>query len=578
MKMKIKSIYVLLACTIFILNSCSEYLDKVERADVSSDDVFKDFVSFQGFVETMYNAIVAPDKSGRNRNDINVGDDCEYAWQLNWDWSHSGNYWGILNNQAVTEFYWPPSEAAGPEYALAWSNSQSFRPSYWGGWQAIRVANIALENMDQFTGTTEERQLLEGQAYFFRAYFHWEILRLWGRIPYIDIVFDPSSDMKIPALSFHETAEKIMTDLEKAAELLPVDWDLTTVGSNTQGNNYGRLTKGMAYAFQAEVMLWCGSPMVNGTVTGNYNYDEDFCKRSAAAAWELIKLANQGVYLLEPWATYSNMFYKIDGTWPGGKEIIFAAITNRHSRNTPYSNQNMTFQHLGGGNKLGSPTATYVERFETASGLPIEDPESGYNPMNPWANRDPRFYYNIVKDRDRIVQRLPLTDRRAVAELYVGGRDKTSTVSKTGYGYKKFIHLTCNSIDNGWAAPNWTMHVPRLRLSEIYLIYAEAVNEAYGPGGTHPEASFTALQAVNIVRTRAGVPDVNAKFTSSKEAFRARIWNERAVELAFEGKGGLIYDVGMWRICQNIRNYMHSILIRTGHISKSFYYVPEFLN
>jgi starch-binding outer membrane protein, SusD/RagB family len=370
-----KNIYVLLTCSVFILSACSEYLDKVERADVTSDDVFKDFVSFQGFVETMYNAIVAPDKSGRNRNEINVGDDCEYAWQLNWDWSHSGYYWGVLDAQAVTEYYWPTS-FEGPENVLNWSNLQNFRATNWGGWQAIRVANIVFENLDQFSGSAEERQLLEGQAYFFRGYFHWEILRIWGRIPYVDVVLDPSSDMKIPALSFHETAEKIMKDLEKAAELLPVDWDLTSVGARTQGNNYGRLTKGMALAFQSEVMLWCGSPMINGTVTGNYNYDGEYCKRSAAAAWEVIKLAGQGIYHLEPWASYSNVFYKIDGTWPGGKEVVFAAITNRHSRNTPFSNQNMTFQHLGGGNKLGSPTADYVERFEMANGLPIDDPES----------------------------------------------------------------------------------------------------------------------------------------------------------------------------------------------------------
>jgi hypothetical protein len=299
----------------------------------------------------------------------------------------------------------------------------------------------------------------------------------------------------------------------------------------------------------------------------------------------VIKLANQGVYQLEPWASYSNMFYKIDGTWPGGKEIIFAAIINRHSRNTGYSNQNMTLQHLGGGNKLGSPTANYVELFEMASGLPIDDPGSGYNALDPWANRDPRFYYNIVKDRDRIVQSLPLTDRRAVAELYVGGRDKVATNSKTGYAYKKFIHLTCNSVDNGWVAPRWTMHVPRLRLAEIYLIYAEAANEAYGPNGSHPEASLTAVEAINLVRARANMPGVNSKFTGSTEALRARIWNERAVELAFEAKRW--FDVRRWYVAHLKEykelyaidfdknwTYFQKTLLRTRVFDMKHYWMP----
>jgi hypothetical protein len=81
----------------------------------------------------------------------------------------------------------------------------------------------------------------------------------------------------------------------------------------------------------------------------------------------------------------------------------------------------------------------------------------------------------------------------------------------------------------------------------MYLIYAEAVNEFAGPTGTAPGASLTAADAVNIVRGRVGMPQVNSKFLANKETFRDRIWNERAVELIGED-GSRFYDLRRWHV------------------------------
>jgi hypothetical protein len=80
-----------------------------------------------------------------------------------------------------------------------------------------------------------------------------------------------------------------------------------------------------------------------------------------------------------------------------------------------------------------------------------------------------------------------------------------------------------------------TLTDPIIRLAELYLNYAEAANEAYGPNGVAPGASLTALQALNRIRTRVGMPDVLAQFTTDKEKLRPRIKNERIIELCFEG-------------------------------------------
>lgn len=544
MKTKKYSLFLIFLFSVVVQFSCSEYLDKAEKADITSEDVFTTFNNYQGFVESIYAAIVIPYKATTQNGDPNTGDDNETTFGGSAMYLMSGNYLGILNSSNCYLF----GVSANANKVLSYEVVSNLNThTVWGGWKAIRAANIALANLDKLQNATqEEYNLLAGQAYFFRAYFHWEIMRAWGAIPYIKEAFNPSSDMKVPVLNFHETAELVMEDFEKAVELLPLDWEQTVVGSRTTGNNAGRLTKGMALSFQAEVMLYCGSPMINGTVTRNYTYDTEYCKRAAEYAWEVIKLVDQGIYALEPYATISQVFYTMNRQRAGKKEKIFSGIQRVHDRWASSVYMNWTIN--GGGNNSGSPSADYVENYGMANGLPIDDPESGYNSSSPFTGRDPRFYNDLRIDRSRLSATLPLTDVRATTQLYIGGRDRSNNNSRSGYGYKKFIDPRANTLDNGWGSggANYWMIVPRLRLAEIYLFYAEAVNEAYGPNGTHPEASLTAVGAINIIRTRAGVPDVNPKYTGDKETFRERVWNERAVELAFEVKRW--YDIRRWYI------------------------------
>jgi len=138
--------------------------------------------------------------------------------------------------------------------------------------------------------------------------------------------------------------------------------------------------------------------------------------------------------------------------------------------------------------------------------------------------------------------------------------------------------------DNGWS--QYYFNVPRIRLAEVYLWYAEAVNEAYGgPDKTAPGSSLTAVDAVNIVRTRAGMPPVHSKFLGSKEAFRARVWNERAVEIAFENERW--YDLRRWHVhhlpqyrelyelqFDKDHTYFNKVLYRTIEFAERHYFLP----
>lgn len=562
--MHIRIFYSLVIVFSFSMFSCKDYLEKTQNADISEADIFTNFINFQGYVETMYEDIVDPVHSYYQQ--WNNGDDI--ISQTNLEWAE-GNYLTLLSANR-SKYY---NTAAKREKTTAQIGNFAIWQNSWFG---IRAANTSLAHLkDLVEATDEEKQLIEGQAYFYRAYFHWEMMKAWGKIPYVDTVFDALSDLRIPQKGLYATAELILSDFQKAVDLLPVDWDLTETGKQrTLGKNMMRPSKGMALANMAECLLYCGSPLFNGVETGNYVYNTEYCKKAANAAWKVIQIAQGGRYALEPWATYNALFYKKNNTLPLTKEHIFSTPERGSDR---YN----TNRYLFGQNADG-PTQNYTELFEMANGLPITDPASNFNPMDPWSNRDPRFKYNFMLDGDRIVT--STSTPASFAQFYMGGANRGPTGSITGFMWKKWWDATMNMTDNGWS--QLRLSVPKIRLAEIYLFYAEAANEAYnGPTGKDPEANLTAVEAVNIVRTRAAMPDVNAKFLTGKDVFRDRIWNERAVELAYEDKRW--YDLRRWHVhhlskykelyeLQFDKNhtYFNKVLVKTIQFGEQHYWLP----
>jgi hypothetical protein len=172
-----------------------------------------------------------------------------------------------------------------------------------------------------------------------------------------------------------------------------------------------------------------------------------------------------------------------------------------------------------------------------ANGLPIDAEGSGYDPADPWTGRDPRFYESIVYDGVKVIQGgTAADDYRRYANLYNGGNYRNDlSGSRTGYMLNKFFPLEGNQVDN---VPNRLMLPGYMRLADVYYMYAEAVLYGYGtPQSSYPgnaDYVLTAEDAVNIVRARANVPGVDARYLVSKEAFMSEIIRERAVELMCE--------------------------------------------
>lgn len=526
--------------------SCEDYLDKDPDTNISSEEAFKNFTNFQGFTEELYQCI--PDFTNRYwTNSWNWGEDEIQSTARDFHFGvkiDNGDFWGWQDEFDGWNAGWMDTSDANT------SNNRFTKDLWTNGWYGIRKANIGLENIDKLTeGTQEERDLIKGQLLFFRAWFHFQFIQYFGGLPYIDAVLPSDQALTLPRLSYHECADKIGEDLRMAANLLPVNWDNTTAGKRTLGKNALRINKVMALGYLGKNYLWAGSPLMNKESTGSESYNTEYCQKAAEAFGELLTIAegSDSQYALLPFSKYSDNFFTTGQNWqmPGGTEAIFRGpYWSANSSNWGTSKQYQPAPVIADGDVKFLPTANYVDYYGMENGLPIEDitqadPESGYDPAFPWKGRDPRFYNDIVYDGVKCVQgSMPaevVQDR--YANLFTGGSYRNiSTGSRTGYLLYKFIPITANKYDLGydWGA-NLNVHLPWMRLSDVYLMYAEAATKAFNsPTGQSMNYSKTAVDAVNFVRDRAGVGHVASKFLGSADSFMSEVRRERAVELAFE--------------------------------------------
>ena len=560
---KIKKIYTLLfaACVAMGSVSCTDYLDKAPGSDIDPVDPYKNYTNFQGFMEQCYNCIPALAGTPNYHGNWNYGED-EY-WQPSETRMLSnaidqGNYWA-WNDVLYSPFH------AGNGSPTGYENNN--KGNLWGmAWYGIYTCNLGLSNLDKLTDATqEEKNIIAGQLYFFRGFFHFQIMQYWGGIPYIDFLIPSDAVFNYPRLTYQEDADKVAADLQKAVDLLPLDWDKTTVGKQTLGKNKFRPNKIAALCFLGKNYLWAGSPLMNEVSkngdNANFknvnNYDKDYCQKAAEAFGEALKLNKQaGLYELAKMENYTDLFYTLEQgeKIPGMKEVIF--YENANNKNWVW-NEVTDFRPtslIQSGIKV-CPTANYVDYFGMANGKPIKDitkkdPDSGYDPEYPFKNRDPRFYSDFIYDGVKCVKngsKVDGNDTTQYASLFTGGIPytdqktqtyrQTSKGSGTGYLLKKFCDPYRNDYDDGGArAKAMVVHMAMIRLADVYLMYAESVAQGYGDFNASSKAfNLKALAALNIVRERAGIDDVADEYLQSMDGFMSELRRERAVELAFEG-------------------------------------------
>ena len=571
MKNKIKTL-LLTGCVSLALgtslSSCQDYLDKEPDSTVSADDAFANFRNFQGFVEEIYNCI--PDKEKCNYcPSWNWGDDEIFNPEADNRMTHQvdlGNFraWESTGN-------WLKRDGAS-------TSTNKFDHGIWNhAWYCIRKCNLGLQNIDKFvTGSAEEKKLIEGQLYFFRAWWHEEMMEYFGGMPYVDTFLGDNAEQRLPRLTYQECADKAAADFRKAADLLPINWDKTSAGAATQGKNDLRINKIMALGYLGKTYLWAASPLMkNGAQTGaskngkTYDYDQEYAKKAAEAFGELLSLveAGQTQYALAEFkysdiynheksadanSCFSDIFYTKKQNWkmPGTVEAIFrgpSADFNGSNWNTSKVFGPKVQKVVAHDNVIHQPTANLVEAYGMANGEPIYlvengqyvlNPKSGFDPTHPFKNRDPRFYHDIVFDGFKYLNGSPgLYADLQYCQLYTGGNMRpVANASRTGYFIQKLVPHTCNEVDKDydWGAA-FHCYLPYMRLADIYLMYAEACAAFGGATGKSSNFGKTAEDAINTLRDRCGAGHVAPEFVADSHKFMDEVRREREVELSFEG-------------------------------------------
>ena len=545
--------------------SCTDYLDKTPDSTVNADEAFKNFTNFQGFVEEVYNCI--PNKESNF-----------WCCSFNWGEDEILNT-GLGDSHETAHFdlgdyrYWySDPQSFLHSNGLSSTSTDKFSHSLEHAWYCIRKCNLGLENLEKMTDCTqEEKNIIKGQLLFFRAWWHEELMEFYGGMPYVDTVLDGSQALTLPRLSFQECATKCAEDFRAAADLLPNDWDKTTIGKKTLGKNDLRITKVCALGYLGKVLLWAASPLnnlkaeVGASKNGDtYRYNVEFAAKAADALAEAISQVNSGStpYALAEYkydniydhvasedskTNFSDIFRTTGKGWkqPGSTEAILRApYIGANGSNWNFTKNwgikiNEIVQHDA---LIHQPTANYVNYYGMANGLPLDDPESGFDPTHPFKGRDPRFYHDIIFDGFQYINTTIGKDdpdyQFKYVQMYTGSnlRSSSSQGCRTGYYCQKLVPHQANKYDGMY---NWggalQCDLPYMRLADIYLMYAEAGAAVQGANYKSNKCNLTAVDAINVLRDRVEAGHVADKYAANQQKFMDEVRRERAVELAFEG-------------------------------------------
>lgn len=441
---------------------------------------------------------------------------------------------------------------------------------------AIHYLNLFLTMVDQvsWANTPIVNQMfcdrLKGEAYGLRAMFSFYMLqahagwtadgRLLG-VPIVETVEDENSDFNYPRNTFDECVQAIYDDVAMAEELLPLDYEnissdeqvptkYRTEGANFSqynivfGDNFrSRMSGRIALAFRAKTALLAASPAFAEGSSATWSEAADYNGEILDLIGGVSGLAAQGHTWYKNAAEINNLTggsNPPEMIWRNGKDA------------TAYSLEQAQFPPSLYGSGQVNPTQNLVDAFPMANGYPISSSESGYNSQDPYANRDPRLSLYIVVNGTVMGNDSKTIDTSVDNTANRDGLNRENGYStRTGYYLRK--HLREDVYLSSTTTTGQPHYSPRIRYTEIFLNYAEAANEAWGPTGmgTH---GYSAYDVIKAIRQRAGVGTDNGdpyleSVKNDQTQMRELIRNERRLELCFEGFR--FWDLRRWNLSLN---------------------------
>ena len=496
-------IYISAAISIaFTLSSCNGFLDREEDSFIDKTATFDSYNRTKQYLTYAYTLL--PDGLNRFSREAMLAsatDDAEFAIESAEIQQFNNGSWNALNNP---DDVWNRYFSGISKCCTLLENTNHVN---------LDISRLDPDKQVEYANSLKDIRMWRAEARFLRAYFHFELLKRYGPIPIVTSTLSINGNYEnTPRPTMKEVVDFIAKECDIAADTLePTPW-------RNVNDAFGRATKGAALALKSRLLLYAASPLYvdfGDTNEANKPTDVALWKSAADAAKAVIDL-NQ----YELASSYADLF-KNDFQ---NKEYIFV---RRYAANSDFEKSNfpVSFGGKGGTN----PSQNLVDDYEMLDGTPFDwnDPAKA---AQPFENRDARLGATILMNM------APFKGKKVAT--YPEGADASPNpnATKTGYYLRKFLNEDVN-IQTGGSSSGHV--VPLFRLAEIYLNYAEALNEC---DPTNPDIALY----LNKVRNRALLPNVSAL---SQEQMRAVIQHERRVELAFEEHRS--WDVRRWKIASS---------------------------
>ena len=401
----------------------------------------------------------------------------------------------------------------------------------------IRSINVLLQNEDKLPASLKDRVL--GEAHFFRAWYYYRMLRMFGGTMIITYPYDPlTDDVRFPRASYEEMVKFICDEAELASELLPYENDAA---------NVGRPTKGVCYMLKAKTYFWVAGEHFQNQEKGYLGFPDDRSMQMldlAAAEYDRV-IATGNYRLVQISGTSRNAVvqaYRNIFLTKNSEESIWE-VQHANDGDFSYANghkldRDAAASSFGGTTAAYNPTQNHVDEYRMENGKRISDPDSGYDKNNPFEGRDWRFYANVLYDGavwngHTMDIHYEIVDGKEIAgeDLTKYDSSTSSAVTRTGYYMAKFLNEG-QKIDTDETKAS-SQNCILWRYAELLLDYAE-IDFKKG-------RIADALDKVNQIRRRVKMPELNTITWDD-------IFNERRVELAFEKT--VYWDLLRWNVAE----------------------------
>lgn len=539
--------YIIILIALIGLVSCADFLDPKLSTERNYDQMLTQPDQILGLVSFAYRSFpnsydhfgndfldCATDNGVSNNQSGNISKISEIGsyWNAN---RNPLNVWGSRYEEIMSiNHFWDVMEEVGPDYVFKKSS----------------VYNDSIV-----------KQTIRGEAYFLRAWCHFDLLRRFGGldvndqmmgVPVVKEWLSPEDFMQLPRNTYIETVEAIAEDLDSALNYLPVEWTVGTTAEDIDhmylgdAMNSGRPTQVACHALKSRLFLYAASPAFSeglgaDEVKSLYMKSAEASKR----ALDIIGFdytSSQEIYIGD--ADVSARFFND----PENDELILRRASGNGTAEGSKDN-NIEKRHfipsLYGSGKC-NPSQNLVDAFPMANGYPITDSRSGYDPDYPYTNRDPRFYQTVLYDGSYFAGN-PVETFNGGKD-YNGGSDlaNVNTSTRTGYYLRKWLSDQVRLQSGQELTANH--YFALFRKVEMHLNFAEALTMAEGTG--YAFEGYTAKDAVKALSIRANYSLSSHPYldevAGSTDSFMKYLKNERRIELCFEG-GHRFFDLRRWK-------------------------------